>query len=184
MNQVLVEAMIAHPQLALVDWHGYAQGHRDWFQTDNLHLLPAGGAGIATLLHQAGLAEPLALAREATLPAAQRGQPYQARLGGAGAGGSWRIVSGASAAGATPRGKRRRIRPPAASRLLSSPELLLRSVRFQLAPSAVHDPRQQPHRRAQQHQPTAHTHLRRGVAMKAPNSKAQQAGRRTNLTSR
>jgi hypothetical protein len=93
MNEVLVKAMIAHPQLALVDWDGYSQGHGDWFQTDNLHLTAAGGTGIATLLHRA-LAEPLALAPRATLPEAKRGQSYRARLGDAGSDAGWQIVSG------------------------------------------------------------------------------------------
>jgi hypothetical protein len=93
MNRALVGAMIAHPQLALVDWDGYAQGHGEWFQTDSLHLTAAGGTGIATLLHQA-LAEPLVLPAHATLPPALRGQGYEARLGDAGGGGTWQLVSG------------------------------------------------------------------------------------------
>ena len=92
MNQVLVEEMLAHPELDLVDWDAYSEGHGDWFQTDNLHLMPAGGTGIATLLH-AALASPLALPSQATLPAARRGAAYQARLAGP-AGGSWRLLSG------------------------------------------------------------------------------------------
>lgn len=135
MNQVLVEAMIAHPQLALVDWDGYAQGHGDWFRTDNLHLLPAGGTGIATLLHEA-LAEPLALAPQATLPAAQRGRRYQARLGDAGAGGSWQIVSGR-----LPQGLHLAASGVVSGRPLQAgsvrTELLFRSAGFQLAPQQV-----------------------------------------------
>lgn len=92
MNQVLVEEMLAHAELDLVDWDGYSEGHGDWFQTDNLHLMPAGGTGIATLLHTA-LASPLSLSSQATLPAARRGATYQARLAGP-AGGSWQLVSG------------------------------------------------------------------------------------------
>lgn len=131
MNQVLVEAMIAHPQLELVDWDGYARGHGEWFQTDDLHLTPAGGAGIATLLHRA-LTEPLALARQVRLPAAQRGQRYQARLGAAGSGGSWQIVSGrlpqglSLTAGGVVSG-----RPLGAGS--ARVELLFRSAGFQLA---------------------------------------------------
>lgn len=135
MNQVLVEAMIAHPQLALVDWDGYAQGHGDWFQTDSLHLMPAGGTGIATLLHDA-LAEPLALAPHATLPTVQRGRRYLAHLDDARAGGSWRIVSGR-----LPQGLHL-----AASGLVSgrplqagsaNVEVLFRSAGFQLASQQV-----------------------------------------------
>ncbi len=135
MNRVLVEAMIAHPQLTLVDWDGYAQGHGDWFQTDHLHLMPAGGTGIATLLHQA-LAEPLGLARQATLPTARRGQRYQARLGDAGVGSSWKIVSGR-----LPQGLRLATSGVVSGRPLqagsASVELLFRSAGFQLAHQRV-----------------------------------------------
>jgi hypothetical protein len=92
MNQVLVEEMLAHRDLDLVDWDAYSDGHGDWFQTDNLHLMPAGGTGIATLLH-AALASPLTLPAQATLPAARRGAAYQARLAGP-AGGNWQVLSG------------------------------------------------------------------------------------------
>jgi hypothetical protein len=95
MNGVLLEAMAANPQLALVDWDGYARRHYDWFQTDNLHLTPAGGAGIATLLHKA-LVEPLVLPRLRTAPVAHVGVRYQARLTGPqGTTGTWQLLSGA-----------------------------------------------------------------------------------------
>lgn len=136
MNQMLIEAMIAHPQLELVDWAGYARGHHDWFQSDNLHLMPAGGTGIATLLRDAGLAQPLALSPRAMLPAARRGQRYRARLGGGGMGGSWRIVSGR-----LPRGLRLGANGVVSGRPLQSGttrvRLLYRSARFQLGHQQV-----------------------------------------------
>jgi hypothetical protein len=134
MNRVLVEAMLAHPQLALLDWDGYAQGHGDWFQTDDLHLTAAGGAGIATLLHEA-LAEPLAPAPQATLPPARRGQRYEARLADAAAG-SWQIVSGT-----LPPGLRLEAGGVVSGRPLQTgsfaAELLVRSADFQLAHQRV-----------------------------------------------
>jgi hypothetical protein len=37
----------------VLDWNTYSAGHPDWFQTDFIHLRPAGGAAIASWLHQA-----------------------------------------------------------------------------------------------------------------------------------
>ena len=92
MNRVLVEEMLAHPQLSLVDWDAYSEGHGDWFQTDNLHLMPAGGTGIATLVHNA-LASPLELPAQPALPTGRLRAAYTAALAGP-AGGSWRLLAG------------------------------------------------------------------------------------------
>lgn len=97
MNDVLVQEMLAHQQLSLVDWDSYSAAHPDWFQTDNLHLMPSGGTGIATLLHGA-LASPLALPERATVPAARRGSAYRVSLGGP-RGGRWKLLSGSLAPG-------------------------------------------------------------------------------------
>ena len=59
MNRDLQALLLVHPQLTLADWNLYSQGHNDWFQTDHLHLMPAGGYGMAMLLH-AALVSPLA----------------------------------------------------------------------------------------------------------------------------
>jgi hypothetical protein len=129
MNGVLLESMAAHPELSLVDWDAFAEGHPDWFQTDNLHLTRAGGTGLATLLHLA-LAEPLVLPRQATLPAAQRGRRYRARLGEVG--GSWQVV-----AGRIPRGLHLGAGGVVSGRPLQAgffrARLLYRSAGFQLA---------------------------------------------------
>ena len=129
MNQVLIEEMTAHPQLSLVDWDAYSEGHPDWFQTDNLHLMPAGGAGMATLVHGT-LASPLTLSVQATSPAGMSGVAYRAGLAGP-SGGSWRLLSGSLppglrlAAGGAISG-----RPTQAGTFAA--ELLFRSADFQL----------------------------------------------------
>jgi hypothetical protein len=52
-NAVLVAAAKRHPELRVLDWNGYAADHPEWFQTDFIHLRPAGGVAIATWIHQA-----------------------------------------------------------------------------------------------------------------------------------
>lgn len=52
-NAVLAAAAQHHPELRVLDWNSYSANHPDWFQTDFIHLRPAGGAAIATWLHQA-----------------------------------------------------------------------------------------------------------------------------------
>jgi hypothetical protein len=98
MNQVLMAAAARHPEVTLLDWNSYSQGHNDWFQTDLIHLTVDGGVGLATLVHAAvwkALAPPLvALVRP--LPPAQVGQPYsaQVRVTGGRPPYMWRAVSG------------------------------------------------------------------------------------------
>jgi len=135
MNKVLVDEMVSHPQLSLVDWDTYSDGHdEDWFQTDFLHLRQAGGKAIATLLHTA-ISSPLSLPAQATLPRAQSGVGYDARLTGP-AGGTWQLLSGN-----LPRG----LRLTAGGGVVGRPvqtgtfaaELLFRSADFQLAHQQV-----------------------------------------------
>ncbi len=52
-NAVLVAAAKHHPELHVLDWNTYAAQHPEWFQTDFIHLRPAGGVAIATWIHQA-----------------------------------------------------------------------------------------------------------------------------------
>jgi hypothetical protein len=52
-NAVLVAAAKHHPELHVLDWNGYAAAHPEWFQTDFIHLRPAGGVAIATWIHRA-----------------------------------------------------------------------------------------------------------------------------------
>jgi hypothetical protein len=80
MNRDLTALLLVHPQLTLADWNRYSQGHNDWFQTDHLHLMPAGGHGMATLLH-AALSTPLAgSGTTVALPRARQRHRFHARL--------------------------------------------------------------------------------------------------------
>jgi hypothetical protein len=71
-NAVLAAAARQHPELRVLDWNGYASPHPDWFQTDFVHLRPAGGAAIAAWLRQA--------IADAQLPAPAPPAPAQSRL--------------------------------------------------------------------------------------------------------
>jgi hypothetical protein len=53
MNAELLAAAGRYPQLTVIDWNAYSVDHPEWFQTDGMHLLEAGGEGMATLLHNA-----------------------------------------------------------------------------------------------------------------------------------
>jgi peptidoglycan/LPS O-acetylase OafA/YrhL len=44
-NQTLADAARRHPTITLVDWHGYSDGHRDWFQRDGTHFRTTSGPG-------------------------------------------------------------------------------------------------------------------------------------------
>jgi hypothetical protein len=52
-NAVLAAAAQHHPELQILDWNSYSASHPDWYQTDFIHLLPAGATAIATWIHQA-----------------------------------------------------------------------------------------------------------------------------------
>jgi hypothetical protein len=65
-NAVLAAAARRHPELQVLDWNAYSSARTDWYQTDGIHLVPAGGVAIATWLHQAVEA---ALAPAAAAPA-------------------------------------------------------------------------------------------------------------------
>ncbi len=96
MNQSLRELLIAHPQLTLADWNGYSAAHPDWFQNDHLHLMPAGGLGMATLLHGA-LTSPLSFGSDQfALPKATAGKRFSAPLEAPATGGpvTWSIGGG------------------------------------------------------------------------------------------
>lgn len=102
LNELLDQATARWPQLQLVDWNDYSAGHPDWFQTDGVHLLDAGGVAMAHLVHGAvvGLYAPLHEV-PAALPALHRGKPYSTQLRAAGGTGPyhWRIAAGAPPAG-------------------------------------------------------------------------------------
>jgi hypothetical protein len=52
-NAVLTAAAHHHPELRVLDWNSFSSAHPDWYQTDFIHLMPAGGVAIATWLRQA-----------------------------------------------------------------------------------------------------------------------------------
>jgi hypothetical protein len=52
-NAVLAAAAGRHPELRVLDWNTYSSAHPDWYQTDFIHLRPAGGLGIAGFIRQA-----------------------------------------------------------------------------------------------------------------------------------
>jgi hypothetical protein len=52
-NAVLNAAAKHHPELTVLDWNTYSSTHPDWYQTDFVHLRPAGGVAIASWLRQA-----------------------------------------------------------------------------------------------------------------------------------
>jgi Putative Ig domain len=96
---IQLEAVAAeHPQVTLLDWNDYSNGHNDWFQTDLIHLTVGGGVGLAGFLHLAvmrALAPPL-VAVDHALPAARVGHAYSAfvRVSGGRPPYAWRAVSG------------------------------------------------------------------------------------------
>jgi hypothetical protein len=53
MNDVLRAATERHPELTIADWNVYARSHPEWFQTDGIHLVEAGGIALATFLRSA-----------------------------------------------------------------------------------------------------------------------------------
>lgn len=52
-NAVLAAAALHHPELTVLDWNAYSSAHPEWYQTDYIHLVPAGGVAIATFINQA-----------------------------------------------------------------------------------------------------------------------------------
>ena len=81
-NAVLAAAARRHPELTLLDWNAYSAAHPDWYQTDGIHLVPAGGIAIAAWLNHAifaALAAPAAT--RAPVLAARRGQSVVVRAG-------------------------------------------------------------------------------------------------------
>ena len=52
-NAILAAAALHHPELRVLDWNAYSSSHPEWYQTDFIHLVPAGGVAIAAWIHQA-----------------------------------------------------------------------------------------------------------------------------------
>ena len=84
MNDDIVAAAKAHPELSVIDWNVYSRSHPDWFQDDGLHLLQPGADAMATLIHSTLLDDGVALkpvqVTTTSLPAARSGKAYLARL--------------------------------------------------------------------------------------------------------
>jgi hypothetical protein len=84
MNGDIASAAANHPQMTVIDWNTYSRSHPDWFQSDGIHLVHAGAAAMATLIHatlvKAGLTSPPVHVVTRTLPVAKRGKPYRAKL--------------------------------------------------------------------------------------------------------
>jgi hypothetical protein len=49
-NDALHGAAARYPSISLVDWHGYSNPHSEWFQSDGIHLRPAGAQAYADLI--------------------------------------------------------------------------------------------------------------------------------------
>ena len=104
MNDDILAAAAAHPELTVVDWNGAAQGHPGWFQDDGVHLEGDGTAAMAALIHDtlvqlgvasappaatigtttttapAKIAAPPVRVATRSLPAAHRGKRYRVQL--------------------------------------------------------------------------------------------------------
>jgi hypothetical protein len=97
MNAVLDAAARRHPELTVVDWHGYALPHWSWFQSDSVHLVYSGAIAMATLFRRAidQVVDPVVIST-AALPVARVGRAYAARFTARGGVGpyTWRITRG------------------------------------------------------------------------------------------
>jgi hypothetical protein len=51
-NAVLSAGAQRHPNIVLVDWLSYSEGHPEWFRSDGYHLQPEGAEAYAGLLRQ------------------------------------------------------------------------------------------------------------------------------------
>jgi hypothetical protein len=70
--------------MTVIDWNAYARVHPEWFQNDDIHLVPAGGAALATFLHAAivqALSQPYPFVSLVdSFPPARVGHAYSFRL--------------------------------------------------------------------------------------------------------
>jgi hypothetical protein len=73
-NAVLAAAALQHRELRVLDWNTYSSPHPEWYQTDYIHLVPAGGVAIAAFIHQAIL-DALAPPAAPTQPKQSQSQP-------------------------------------------------------------------------------------------------------------
>lgn len=84
MNDDIVAAAQAHPDLHVIDWNLYSRSHPEWFQEDGVHLLSGGSEAMATLIHQTllndGVARPPLSIATSALPLGHVDKPYTASL--------------------------------------------------------------------------------------------------------
>jgi lysophospholipase L1-like esterase len=52
MNQTLRDIASTDPELTLLVWNAHSRSHPDWFDSDGLHLTPAGGEAMARFVHE------------------------------------------------------------------------------------------------------------------------------------
>jgi hypothetical protein len=97
LNQQLAGAVSRWPQLELVDWNGLSASHPEWFQTDGIHLVDAGGVAMARLVHGSVIeaVDPLQV-DVPTLPVLRFGRDFRAQLSALGGTPPyrWRVASG------------------------------------------------------------------------------------------
>jgi hypothetical protein len=104
MDDVLAAAARHHPELTILDWHGYSTNKWSWFQGDGIHLVYDGAMAMAAFLNHAlrqALAPrpskaPPVVVDPKPLPPARVGHAYSTRLVAHGGTGpyTWRIVGG------------------------------------------------------------------------------------------
>ena len=96
-NQQLRAAVARWPQLQLVDWNALSANHPEWFQTDDVHLVDAGGVAMARLVHGYLIeaVDPLQV-DPLTVPALRYGRVLNARLNARGGTPPyrWRVAGG------------------------------------------------------------------------------------------
>ncbi len=51
MNNAIKAGAARQPEVTVVDWDGYARGHPEWFQSDDVHLTGDGPRAMARLFH-------------------------------------------------------------------------------------------------------------------------------------
>jgi len=97
LNRQLGGALSRWPQLELVDWNRLSASHPEWFQTDGIHLVDAGGVAMARLAHGSVIeaVDPLQVDRP-TLPVLRFGRDYRLQLSALGGTPPyrWRVASG------------------------------------------------------------------------------------------
>lgn len=79
MNAALRAAAATYPTVQILDWNAYSSTHPEWFQTDGLHLLEAGGDAMAHFIHGA-LISAISPLRVGASVVACKGRPLRTRL--------------------------------------------------------------------------------------------------------